>query len=386
MAQVKLYRPIELPYVIRRSAIPALGSGGIVDAANEEVHFTGYVVLEDPSGGAKTISSAGGKIHWRSGAVTFANASTIFNIGIQDTSTITSPSQGDGTFDVSAQLVGVTDTLVSNMYIETPMESGSKSISHGQLISIGFQLQALGGADSLVITTVASDNTIAARCNMPASTLKTAGTFAIITAAVPNIGLEFDDGTIGWLLGAEMIDTVGTVAANVDTATADEYGNFIQIPGPMMLYGVSAMMSIASDTSDFEVLVYSDPLGSPTLVASRTIDATQLGSISVGAHQFLFNTPVLLQKDTPYAFTLRPTTTGSITYRFIDMGDAKFNKLNGLDGFSYSVRRLDNAGAFSDYNANGAKTRVMQMSALLQEVANDSGSGAGGSGFVYIQS
>lgn len=387
MAQAQLYRPIELPYVTRHATAPAIATTLLLDAAGEEAHFTGYVMFEDPTAAPKVISAAGGgKIHWRAGSpITFATAGSQLNIGIQDTSTVTSPAQGDGTFDVSAALIAATDTITADTYYATPMESGTKTLSHGQLVSIGFQLSVRNGADSLIISSITSDNAVGGRCNMPATTLKTGGTFAVVLAVVPNVGIEFDDGTVAWLMGAENLDDVSTVAANVDSATADEYGNFIQLPAPMTIHGISAVLSIAADTADFEALVYSDPLGTPTLVASRTIDATQLASTGAGAHQFLFSTPVLLQKDTPYAFTLRPITTGNITYRFNEFGDAKFNKLNGLNGNAYSVRRIDNAGAFSDYNVNGAKTRIMQMSALLQTLPNDNGLGAGATGpMAYI--
>ena len=77
------------------SSITAIPSAAMtIDAAVEAVHYTGQVFLEAGSG-SKTISSAGGKIHWRtSGTVTFANAGTTIRIGLQDVSTSASYAGG----------------------------------------------------------------------------------------------------------------------------------------------------------------------------------------------------------------------------------------------------------------------------------------------------
>lgn len=381
MAQVKLTRPFELPYLSRKSNFPVVSVATLMDAAGEEIHFIGHVMLENPTGGAKTISSAGGKIHWRPGTGTvFANAGTTINLGIQDVSTATSPAQGDGVFDVSAQLIGATDTLTSDTYTITPIEAGSKSISHGQLVSVSFQMSARAGVDSVPISTITNDAAAAGRHNLPAVMLKTAGVFAGQTGQSPNVGIEFDDGTIGWLFGAENLSNNGTQAFNLGSATADEYGNFIQLPAPMTLYGVGTAISLTADTSDFEILLYSNPLTSPSVLGTITVDATQASSLSVGRTDHMFATPILLQKDTPYAITLRPTTANNITLRYFEFGDVKFNKLNGLDGNIYSISRLDNAGAFTDWNGGVAKSRIVCLTALLLEVANDSGGGAGGTG------
>ncbi len=106
-----------------------MGSGinnATMDGAGESQAFIGKVFLEAGTG-SKTISSAGGKIRWRSGTVTFANAGTNFRIGIQD---VASTGLEDGTFDVYADLVGGTDTITGSADQLTAMETGTKTISH----------------------------------------------------------------------------------------------------------------------------------------------------------------------------------------------------------------------------------------------------------------
>jgi len=78
-----------------------------LNATGETAFFVGYCCLQNPLGGSKTISAAGGgKIVWVAFAVTFADAGTTFDVGIQDVSTTATPSQGDGTWDVKASFTG----------------------------------------------------------------------------------------------------------------------------------------------------------------------------------------------------------------------------------------------------------------------------------------
>lgn len=380
MAQRTLFRPFEMPFLGRKSTSVAF-VGALttqIDAADEQVHYVGYVMLEDPTGGNKTISSAGGKIHWRPSQVTFADAGTTLRVGIEDVSTTTSPAQGDGTADVFADLVGGTDTL-ADTYTITAMGTGSKVLSHGQLVAVSFNLVSKGGADVIATGAILTDISTNQRSNMPGTMRKVAGNFSVVAQATANVGIEFDDGTVGWLSGGEVTAAVGSVVVNLDTATADEYGNLIQLSTPMTVTGISTVLTLASAASDFEALLYSDPLGTPVVLASVVVDATQMGSPSIGHYEFLFSTPVVLRKDTPYAVCIRPTTVNDVTIQHQDYGDVRFNKLNTLDGNAYAVRRIDNTGAFADYNGGTAKTRVMQIAALIQGIANDDGNGEGSS-------
>ncbi len=61
-----------------------------IDAANEAAIMIGHIYWED--GGSHTIDTTGSSsIQWMSGAVTFANAGTTFNVGIAAVNTTAGP-------------------------------------------------------------------------------------------------------------------------------------------------------------------------------------------------------------------------------------------------------------------------------------------------------
>ena len=348
------------------SSITAIPSAALViDAAAEAVHYTGQVFLEAGSG-SKTISSAGGKIHWRtSGAVTFANAGTTIRIGLQDVSTSASPTQGDGTYDVYADLVGGTDTIAASTAYATAMESGTKTIAHGDKITIVMGLTARGGSDSVGILYQNGgqglDGLFPSLTTYLASTGGRAGGQLVVT-------LEFDDGTFGYIFGGSPVvgasaGTAVTFASN--TGTADEYGNIFTFPCPVTVEGAWSITYPTSNAADYEVCLYADPLGTPVLLEAVPVDATQVStSNSPRTHQVMFATAHNLSQNTAYALTARPTTTTTIGSYYHDY-TAAGAAMAPLGQNLYSIRRLDNAGAFSDYNGGTAKTRRMTMGLIL---------------------
>lgn len=354
MAGRTLIPSIECP-----TSIFALASTTL-DAATEALHYCGQVYLEGGSG-SKTISSAGGKIHWRTAStITFANAGTTLRVGMQDVSTTTAPTQGDGTHDVYADLVGGTDTIAGSTAYATAMESGSKTISHGDKVAIVWEMTARGGTDSVQVTH-STDGQLS-DVNFPTLTSYLASTWAKVNG-MPLALIEFDDGTYGVIFGGQMQTTgAGTnVSFSVNTATADEYGNIFSFPFPVVVDGFWAMAVPASNAADFEVCLYSDPLGTPSLIEAVAVDATQSGTVaSMRNIALMFSSPRTLAQNTTYALTVRPTTTTSVTVQHFDMSVGAIN-MSALGQNCYAVRRLDNTGAFSDYNGGTAKTRRVAM-------------------------
>lgn len=348
------------------SAITAIPSAALViDAAAEAVHYTGQVFLEAGSG-SKTISSAGGKIHWRtSGSVTFANAGTTLRIGLQDVSTAAAPTQGDGTYDVYADLVGGTDTIAASTAHATAMESGTKTIAHGDKVTIVIEMTARGGTDSVGILYQTGGQGVDSL--FPSFTSYLASTWGKV-AGQPLVTLEFDDGTFGGIFTGPPVPgastgTAVTFASN--TGTADEYGNVFSFPFPVVVEGVWSITYPTSNAADYEVCLYSDPFGTPTLIEAVTVDATQVSTAnSPRTHSVMFAAARTLAQNTVYAVTARPTTTTTIGCYYHDY-TAAGAAVAPLGQNLYSIRRLDNAGSFSDYNGGTAKTRRMVMGLIL---------------------
>lgn len=368
-----------------RLAIPPLdalqlaltASGTItLDATGEMGHYSGQVYLAAGSG-SKTISSVGGKIHWRSGNTnTFANAGTTFRIGIQDVSTTTAPAQGDGTHDVYADLVGGTDTIASTTAYATAMEVGTKTIAHGDKVSIVWDMVSRAGADTLTLSIHSSPN--GSDGGFPAFTSYLAAAWAKVNSS-PLCAIEFDDGTFGWIFMGAMISTSSTAQTfNLATATADEYGNFLQLDFTTRASGLYISGYPTGTAADFEVILYSDPLGTPAIVEAITYDATQEGTIA-GAryHYLMFSTPRTLTAGTAYAVTIRPTTANNVTTYYFDVPAAGLMDMYPLGRKCYAIRRLDNTGAFTDYNGGTAKTRRF-AAGIIAEAFDDGAGGAGG--------
>lgn len=344
---------------------PIPGAPVTLDAAAEAIHYSGQVYLEGGSG-SKTISSAGGKIHWRtSGPVTFANAGTTLRIGLQDVSTSASPTQGDGAYDVYADLVGGTDTIAANTTHATAMASGTKTLAHGDKVTIVIEMTARGGTDSVGILYQTGGQGVDSL--FPSFTSYLASTWGRV-AGQPLITLEFDDGTFGGIFTGPSVPGASTgtaVTYTSNTGTADEYGNVFSFPFPVVADGVWSISYPTSNAADYEVCLYSDPLGTPTLIEAVTVDATQVSlKNSPRTHSVMFASAHTLAQNTTYAVTVRPTTTITVRSFYHDTTTAGA-AMAPLGTACYAVRRLDNTGAFSDWNGGTAKTRRMTMGLIL---------------------
>ena len=335
-----------------------------VNAAGETLWFCGYITLENPLSGSKTLSAAGGgKIVWYASTVTFANGSSTFKVGIQDLLFGSgSVAQGDGTFDVEASFTGGGGGITNNATNESAMTSGTKTIAQGDLVAITFTMTARSGADTVSVL-AQSPGVYTANMNYPVSSNNTVGATAA-TAIRPNAYIVFDDGTVGWIYGTAYISgAMASITYNSGTATADEYGNLIIPKDIFHAAGIGGLIANTTAGANFEAILYSDPLGTP--VAERTTTVTQATTAAQTGGIILFSSPFRMKAGTPYAIAIRPTTTTSIVQYYHDgHTTAAAAKVGPPNANCYAVRRLDNSGAFSDYNGGTAKTRLMILSAI----------------------
>ena len=364
MSQVLLSGHLnKLPYILMHSVSNTF-TGITLNAAGETMNMIGSIILENPLGGSKTISAAGGgSIVWRTGASTFAHAGSSLDVGIQDVSSSTSVAQGDGTFDVKATYAGGSG-IVANSTITSVMTSGSKTISHGQLVAITFAMTARGDAIDSVIVNANNQHSHSGPTPLrPTVTENTSGTFSRTGSSLPNAYLIFDDGSVGWFFGSPFVSSLANLQTyNSGTAVADEYGNLIRSPGAFMAMGFETVMTVANASADFEVVVYSDPLTTPVIERTLTVDATQVSAINSNARFMdIFAVPLLIKPNKDYALTVRPTTTNSVSLVYGEGKDSNSGKTGYGNSNFYSVRRLDNTGSFSDYNGGTAKSRFFYV-------------------------
>lgn len=344
-SRVLLPRPLELHLLG-----PQLNSAGAAaDAAGEYSGIVGQVFL--PAGASsKTCSSAGCAIHWDTQSVAaFANAGTAYRIGLQDVDTATG--LPDGTYDVHAELVGGTDTIPGSGTLRTPMESGTKTVNAGDILVVLNTMVSRGGSDSVTPDRQEMQPQGHATYGFPYGVQNT-GTPTKV-ANVTRIVIEFDDGTFGWIDRAPSL--VQDQAAHTDLtfhsgSATDEVAVVFSLNMECAVSGFSWYLGDVETGDTFELILYSDPLGTPAVEVAVAMDP-DLGITSVarGHYQALLTTREVLLPNTLYGMAVRPTTTGSITVRYETMTStsATANRA-GYPFVSFGLYgRADQSGAFA---------------------------------------
>lgn len=334
------YGTIITPYPQLPTGVIVTGSpnSGTIDAAGESQAAIGYVLLSTGPGTSKVISSSGGKIHWKTGAITFANGTTNLRIGIQD---VAATGLEDGTYDVRGDLVGGTDTITANVVMSTAMETGSKTIAHGDLIAVVIEMTARGGADSVVVGKGSSNGLV------PYGTADV-GSGPVRNAQLPAFTIEFDDGTVGWFTASSFVSLVEASPALNTGTTPDEVALIFRLPFPAQVAGLLLAVTSVAAADDFEGILYTDPLGTPAAAHTLTQDS-DLTSAAGALWDRPLSSLYSVTADTDYAVALRPTTANSINYTRLN-----FNTSNGvlrkptMLGTNWSLgTRSNQTGAFT---------------------------------------
>jgi hypothetical protein len=336
-----------------------------MNAAGESNTIIGQVVLEGGSG-SKTISSAGGKIHWRANTpIVFANAATNLRIGIQD---VAATGLEDTTFDVYADLVGGTDIITASSLISTAMETGTKTISHGDRVAIAMEMTTRGGTDSVLAAVTPTGQFV-----YPYGTRDTATLAKSAQALLATI--EFDDGTAGWIHPLYVLpgSTVYGVAQTFNSgSTPDERALIFQLPFKATISGIYAILGSVASTDDFEAILYSNPLGTPVAESTITIDADYTDS---AGSQTIFvgnlGSGYTLSANTLYAVAIRPTTANSIQTHDYAFGSTVLMKPTTLGSNWYLGTRSNQTGAFST-----TTTTIPHIGLWLSQFDDGEGGGA----------
>jgi hypothetical protein len=362
------------PAIWSARGVQTTSASATLNANGEDAFAVGQLVLANGATGSKTLSAAGGgAIFWNTAAaVTFADAGTDVRLGVQD---VNASGLNDGTFDVSATLIGGTDTIASQALHSTPMEAGSKTMTAGSLYAVGATMVTRGGSDALVIDFVTN-------ATQPYGLPYGIANAAKSSNAVPCFTIRFDDGTYGWLLNAALLRNfdAGFSSLNVNSgSTPDEYAGVVTVPSPLRVMGFGFSLANLSTSTPFEFIAYADPLGTPVAQAVWPAAASALlfdpdqvmSDVVVG----MFATPWDLVPATAYGFAVRPTSGSNITFRYVDLASG-FDVLKVAQPFSTIklAARTNQAGSFTE-------TQVYHLPDLHLVVAgSEDGTGGGGGG------
>lgn len=364
--------PNPLPYAgVLNAALGAgvTGTAGTLDAATEKVAFMGILSCAGATG--KVLSAAGGgNIQLRTGAVTWAGATTL-RVGLQDVSTAAGPAvQPDGTFDVSRDWVRGVDALSANTWTTFSMTggSGSKTVSDGDLIAVVVDMIARGGTDSVIIT---GWSTSVAQA-IPGVNTNIAGAWGTSPLAFnPNCVITFDDGTFGTLLDTIPVTTVANQSFNSGSAP-NEYCMIFQVPMPCRINAIRLLNFSASGTADGTLSLYSSPLGTPSVMASTTYRGRWANTTSNRWTTFYLGAQTLAA-NTDYAIGLRATTAGNLTLPLFTLANS--NHKSCFPGGT-NVRAATRSGGAGALTVVG--TSYFLMDARFSAFDDGTGGGSGG--------
>jgi hypothetical protein len=328
---------------------------GTLDAASEKFAFVGNVHICDNSA-SKTLSSAGGKIHFVAGAsTTFSNGSTTLDVGVQDTDQAAVFMQPDGTFDTKDTLVGGTDTITSSAINTVTLSTGSKTVTDGMKLAVVFDMTARGGADSVKIS--ASLAGTAAFVPAPTTMVNLTGSWTNATDSIPNVLLEFDDGTFGIFYGAHWVPAADSTSGNITTASApDEFGTRFVLPFKCELHGVefpTRTTAGAATGTQGVIILSTGTAASPSTVTSDNIDGFDVRASGLMGYRLVkrLTTPQTLEPNTTYYLTFHASSNQTWQTLYLTWPAAGQLAWLPLGTNAYKVTRSGGTGAFTEATA-----------------------------------
>lgn len=340
------------------------GTIATLSAADHSAAAIGRIMLSTGPGSTKTLN-AGGKIHFVPGTTTFLDVGTTLRIGVND---VLSTGLEDGTHAVFDDLVGGTDTITPSVVNTATMSSGSKSITHGDMIAIVMEMTAKGGSDSIVaVGSVLSYFTPYGTLDSGSGPTKVNGT------GPPRFTIEFGDGTLGWFQAAPaFITEAGTAFGS--GSSPNEYALVFEVPFKAAIGGLWLASTAIASTDNFEMILYSDPLGTP--VAERTVAYDADFSPTNGIYgDFPLTSAYIAQPNTKYAVALKPTTINTIGFlrSAFNTGNGNLRGVSPL-GTNWSQYQRTTSGAFASEDT----TKLPHFGVWLSQLSDDVGGGGGG--------
>ena len=333
--------PIGPVWSISQDTAPGLTSA-IIDDVGEAHILVGNIVTSD--GASHTIDTTGSSaIIWRTGTTGYGTAGSEFKVGIAAVDTAAGPPARAVnvadiiTFDVSKTCSGAGSITSVATQVSVP-DTGSKTIANGDLVAVCFQFIAKGGSD---IIRVVTDTFIP--MHRPVYTFGSGvGTYSH-SGSAPNVIITFSDGAVGYMYGTDFNLITTTRTWNSGSASA-EYGQLFQMPFGMK---ISGLYGWADPDSDFDMVLYSDPLGTPIAERAVSIDANTCTSATGRRITAPFPTPYIVKPNQQIVAAYKPGGSNISAYGKLFQNAAhRVSDAYGTTG--YGVVRT--TGAFSNEN------------------------------------
>lgn len=322
-----------------------LTANQICDATGESATAIGQLHISD-KGASKSM--AGATLWFRTGSSTFANAGSNFRVGIQD---LAATGLEDGTFDIYKDFTGGGGVLLSNTWQGHVLNTGSKTVSHGDLIAISFEMTVRAGVDSVGIQ-YASNSVPASSKGFPYGTVDTGAGPTKSTTVLPIALIQFADGTFG-----RIDNSWAWTDPDQDTAsTTNQTGIYFVAPFTGTIDKVIFGVTDSVATTDMATITFwGTPLGTPTSLATLSVQGQNRATVSAVRNEFFrFPTPISVTAGLEYAITVH-TTVGSINTAFVNLGtgNSAMRKITALgENWCRCNRTLPSSSAFSLTNTH----------------------------------
>jgi hypothetical protein len=317
--------------------LPAFNVSAIIDATGEKAGMCGRVWNKDRS--SKTIN----KVHFRFGTVVKAGGSAL-TVSLQDLSTSAAFIAPDETTDQYRAIANADANFLSNTWYTTGLltsdgtDSGTKrTVAYGEALAIVVEYDGGGrlGSDSFIINGTAA----VTQSHLSQLVLKTGGSWSQ-ASSIPNVILEFSDGTFGTLLMGYPATAFSSVTYNLDTLVADEYALEFSLPFACKVDGCWFVSTLANAAVDFDLIIYNGT--TPVTNGSVSVDGAQNASSgSVRYGEAPFAAEASLAANTTYRLAMKPTTANSLALSYFDVNAAGHLDAHDLGSACHMASRLD---------------------------------------------
>jgi hypothetical protein len=311
-------------------ALPSF-STATIDATGEQVAFVGPVWFKERTG-TKDIR----KVGFRFGTVTKAGGSGL-TVSLQTVSA--TALQPDGTPDETVAIATGDAGFVTNAWYQTGNLSADRTVAYGEMLAVVIEYDGSGrlGADTVGILGLAAE--VAGPFHKSSTVLFTASWAT--TFLIPNVILEFSDGTFGTLAGGFPCSAVGTLTYN-SGSTPDENALKINTPFPWKADSFGGIFG-AMNVGDSETVLYEGT--SAMSNATRANDKDHM----LGSSRFLYDTfdaevgPCAINTD--YYLSIKPGAS-NVVLNYFDVAAAGHLQAHG-GGEGLCLASRTNAGAWS---------------------------------------
>lgn len=330
---------ISASIISNSTVIPAL------DHSAEKYAFCGPVWFAARSG-SKSIT----KVGFRFGPIVKAGGSGL-TVSLQDVST--SPGgfgllQPDETQDQTVAIANGDAGFASNVWYQTGALSATRSVAFGEMVAVVIEFDGGGrlGADTVQVTGLVS--LTQQTPNYSAFGRKDSVNGWLGAQALPNVILEFSDGTFGTIQGAFVFSAIG--ALNYGSgSTPDEYALEFTFPSAVAVDAGGCIQTnpTALENDSAPSLVLYDGTDAIRTARIPCWGISGAGSAGFGFYDHgTFASYVELASGTTYRLSLKPSVANQLSLRYFDVAAAGHLQAH-VGGEAWALTSRTDGGAWA---------------------------------------